>query len=306
MNTKLPESELERDFTIQHIQEGCYTCPMTGHPDYATVVFSYVPDAICIELKAMKLYLRSFRNKGFSSKRPPTRSSKTCTQCATRDGPASKPSGRAMTLECGRGSPTGRLQRSDHRAVSGLRRALAVSDRGTYARTRIHSLEKHAHRQSGSCISSALAAGIAVILGCWAVRGLMVNRSDGLGVPRFSEQTPLTVHVLAFCKRELSSLKLSFLSRKRNRQDSSGITEIIRVESTDRGALGKPLRILKLNYNEGFPIDRWMKFQRMLDKWSLRENDIHGTQIHGDRIFTMQLNETDLTDAQLNEALKRG
>ena len=37
---------------------------MTGHPDYATVVFSYAPDEVCIELKAMKLYLHSFRNKG--------------------------------------------------------------------------------------------------------------------------------------------------------------------------------------------------------------------------------------------------
>ena len=37
---------------------------MTGHPDYATVVFSYVPDQLCIELKAMKIYLHSYRNKG--------------------------------------------------------------------------------------------------------------------------------------------------------------------------------------------------------------------------------------------------
>ena len=117
--------------------------------------------------------------------------------------------------------------------------------------------------------------------------------------------TLLAVRVLAFCKRECVIPKLSFLSGEKKQQDSSASAEIIRVESTDRGALGAT-RILKLNYNEGFPIDRWMKFQRMLDKWSLRENDIHGTQIHGDRIFTMQLNETDLTDAQLNEALKRG
>jgi 7-cyano-7-deazaguanine reductase len=37
---------------------------MTGHPDYATVVFSYAPNEVCMELKAMKLYLHSFRNKG--------------------------------------------------------------------------------------------------------------------------------------------------------------------------------------------------------------------------------------------------
>ena len=60
-----PNPNPERNYTIQHIQEEfTSTCPMTGHPDYATVVFSYVPDEVCIELKAMKLYLHSFRNKG--------------------------------------------------------------------------------------------------------------------------------------------------------------------------------------------------------------------------------------------------
>ena len=60
-----PNPNPGRNYTIQHIQEEfTSTCPMTGHPDYATVVFSYVPDSICIELKAMKLYLHDFRNKG--------------------------------------------------------------------------------------------------------------------------------------------------------------------------------------------------------------------------------------------------
>lgn len=60
-----PNPNPERNYTIQHIQEEfTSTCPMTGHPDYATVVYSYVPDKVCIELKALKLYLHSFRNKG--------------------------------------------------------------------------------------------------------------------------------------------------------------------------------------------------------------------------------------------------
>ena len=60
-----PNPNTDRDYTIQHIQEEfTSTCPMTGHPDYATVVFSYAPDKICVELKAMKLYLHSFRNRG--------------------------------------------------------------------------------------------------------------------------------------------------------------------------------------------------------------------------------------------------
>jgi 7-cyano-7-deazaguanine reductase len=60
-----PNPSAGRDYTIQHIQEEfTSTCPMTGHPDYATVVFTYAPDAICLELKSMKLYLHSYRNKG--------------------------------------------------------------------------------------------------------------------------------------------------------------------------------------------------------------------------------------------------
>ncbi|MFP4166935.1 MAG: preQ(1) synthase [Opitutales bacterium] len=55
----------ERDYTIQHIQEEFTSvCPKTGHPDFATVVFSYVPDQLCVELKSMKLYLQSYRDKG--------------------------------------------------------------------------------------------------------------------------------------------------------------------------------------------------------------------------------------------------
>lgn len=60
-----PNPNPERNYTVQHVQEEfTSTCPMTGHPDYATVVFSYVPDKVCVELKAMKLYLHGYRNKG--------------------------------------------------------------------------------------------------------------------------------------------------------------------------------------------------------------------------------------------------
>lgn len=60
-----PNPNKGRNYTIQHIQEEfTSTCPMTGHPDFATIVFSYVPDEICIELKAMKVYLHGYRNKG--------------------------------------------------------------------------------------------------------------------------------------------------------------------------------------------------------------------------------------------------
>jgi 7-cyano-7-deazaguanine reductase len=37
---------------------------MTGQPDFATFTIVYVPDATCVELKSLKLYLWSFRDEG--------------------------------------------------------------------------------------------------------------------------------------------------------------------------------------------------------------------------------------------------
>jgi 7-cyano-7-deazaguanine reductase len=39
-------------------------CPITGQPDFATVMIDYVPDAWIVESKSLKLYLGSFRNHG--------------------------------------------------------------------------------------------------------------------------------------------------------------------------------------------------------------------------------------------------
>lgn len=35
-----------------------------GAPDFGTILISYVPDAHCLELKSLKLYLWSYRNDG--------------------------------------------------------------------------------------------------------------------------------------------------------------------------------------------------------------------------------------------------
>jgi 7-cyano-7-deazaguanine reductase len=35
-----------------------------GAPDFGTIRITYVPDALCIELKSLKFYLWSFRNEG--------------------------------------------------------------------------------------------------------------------------------------------------------------------------------------------------------------------------------------------------
>lgn len=39
-------------------------CPMTGQPDFATMVIVYEPKEWCVESKSLKLYLGSFRQVG--------------------------------------------------------------------------------------------------------------------------------------------------------------------------------------------------------------------------------------------------
>lgn len=39
-------------------------CPLTGQPDFATIVVEYMPRKWCVESKAWKLYLGSFRSQG--------------------------------------------------------------------------------------------------------------------------------------------------------------------------------------------------------------------------------------------------
>jgi 7-cyano-7-deazaguanine reductase len=54
-----------RDYTIRiDIPEFTCLCPKTGQPDFATIHIEYVPSECCIELKALKLYMWSFRNQG--------------------------------------------------------------------------------------------------------------------------------------------------------------------------------------------------------------------------------------------------
>jgi 7-cyano-7-deazaguanine reductase len=39
-------------------------CPVTGQPDFATLVIDYAPRGWLVESKSLKLYLNSFRNHG--------------------------------------------------------------------------------------------------------------------------------------------------------------------------------------------------------------------------------------------------
>jgi 7-cyano-7-deazaguanine reductase len=39
-------------------------CPKTGQPDFASIILKYVPGPRCVELKSLKKYFWSFRNRG--------------------------------------------------------------------------------------------------------------------------------------------------------------------------------------------------------------------------------------------------
>ena len=52
-------------FLIEHHnEEFTSVCPVTGHPDFGTILVRFEPGATCVELKSLKLYFQSFRNEG--------------------------------------------------------------------------------------------------------------------------------------------------------------------------------------------------------------------------------------------------
>jgi len=56
-----------RDYLV-HIEVPEFTClcPLTGQPDFATLILDYVPDRRNLELKALKMYAWSYRDQGAS------------------------------------------------------------------------------------------------------------------------------------------------------------------------------------------------------------------------------------------------
>jgi 7-cyano-7-deazaguanine reductase len=56
---EFPGKEIEIDFEIP---EFTCICPFSDFPDFATIRLAYVPNARCIELKSLKLYINSFRD----------------------------------------------------------------------------------------------------------------------------------------------------------------------------------------------------------------------------------------------------
>lgn len=54
-----------RDYVIESVcPEFTSVCPKTGQPDFGVLTLTYVPDALCYELKSLKLYLQQYRNHG--------------------------------------------------------------------------------------------------------------------------------------------------------------------------------------------------------------------------------------------------
>src|ERR1700729_3369549 len=55
----------QSDYTIRmSIPEFTCLCPKTAQPDFANLELEYVPHERCVELKSLKLYVWSFRDRG--------------------------------------------------------------------------------------------------------------------------------------------------------------------------------------------------------------------------------------------------
>ncbi len=62
-----PNPRMGRRYDI-HITLPEFTCkcPFSGYPDFATIYITYVPDRLVVELKAIKLYINSYRDRYIS------------------------------------------------------------------------------------------------------------------------------------------------------------------------------------------------------------------------------------------------
>jgi len=58
-----PNQFIGYEITIQ-IPEFTSICPKTHLPDFGSVTIQYLPDKVCLELKALKYYILGYRNLG--------------------------------------------------------------------------------------------------------------------------------------------------------------------------------------------------------------------------------------------------
>ncbi len=53
----------DRDYVVTiSFPEFTSLCPVTGQPDFGTIVLEYVPSRLCVESKSFKLYMFAYRN----------------------------------------------------------------------------------------------------------------------------------------------------------------------------------------------------------------------------------------------------
>ena len=62
-----PNPRIGRRYDINiTLPEFTCKCPFSGYPDFATIYISYIPDQRVVELKALKLYINSYRDRYIS------------------------------------------------------------------------------------------------------------------------------------------------------------------------------------------------------------------------------------------------
>ncbi|MGD1871441.1 MAG: preQ(1) synthase [Mastigocoleus sp.] len=62
-----PNPRIGRRYNVNiTLPEFTCKCPFSGYPDFATIYVDYVPDEKVVELKALKLYINSFRDRYIS------------------------------------------------------------------------------------------------------------------------------------------------------------------------------------------------------------------------------------------------
>ena len=87
---RVPNPHADNDYVARFtFPEFTAICPVTGQPDFATLVIDYVPGRWLVESKSLKLYLNSFRNHGVFHGIVRSRSAKKWSPSSSRNGFAS-------------------------------------------------------------------------------------------------------------------------------------------------------------------------------------------------------------------------
>ena len=61
------EKKQKKNYTIKiTLPEFSCLCPRSGYPDFASIYIEYVPKKYVVELKAIKIYINTFRDKSIS------------------------------------------------------------------------------------------------------------------------------------------------------------------------------------------------------------------------------------------------